>query len=77
MPGEDVTVRDAVLLKRVQQGTRHVVLAGHVGKALRTIFPGQNLITHAIDAPWVVRSGNSLKGFYRSGAAVWRAEKGS
>jgi hypothetical protein len=23
-----------------------VVLAGHVGKSLRTVFPGQNLITH-------------------------------
>jgi hypothetical protein len=23
-----------------------VVLPGHVGKALRTVFPGQNLITH-------------------------------
>ena len=33
-------------LERVQQRARDVVLAGHVGKALRTVFPGQNLITH-------------------------------
>jgi hypothetical protein len=26
---------------------RDMVLAGHVGKALRTIFSGQNLVTHA------------------------------
>ena len=46
MAGEDVAVRDAVLGEGVQQGARDVVLAGHVGKALRTIFSGQNLITH-------------------------------
>ena len=35
-------------LERVEQRARYVVLAGHVGKALRTIFSGQNLVTHAI-----------------------------
>jgi hypothetical protein len=39
-------MRNSVLGKRIHQRTRNVILAGHVGKALRTIFPGQNLITH-------------------------------
>jgi hypothetical protein len=33
-----------------------VILAGYVGEALRTVFPGQNLITHAcarsLGLPW-------------------------
>ena len=48
---EDVAVGDAVLAEGVEQGAGDVVLAGHVGKALRTIFPGQNLITHVESAP--------------------------
>ena len=35
----------------IQQRARHMVLAGHVGKTLRTILPGQNLVTHAESAP--------------------------
>jgi len=46
MPGEDVAVRDAVLRQRIQKRASHVLLPGHVGKALRTILPGQNLVTH-------------------------------
>ncbi len=47
MAGEDVTVRNPVLTERVEQRSSHVVLTGDVGKALRTILPGQNLIPHA------------------------------
>ena len=46
MAGEDVAVGDAVLAERVHQGAGDVVLAGDVGKALRTVFSGQNLVTH-------------------------------
>ena len=46
MAREDVAVGDAVLFERVHQGAGDVVLAGHVGKALRTIFAGQYLVTH-------------------------------
>ena len=51
MPGKDVAVRNAVLAERIHQRARHVVLAGHVGKALRTVFSGQNLITHVCALP--------------------------
>ena len=43
---EDIAVRDPVLGQRIHQGARDVVLASHVGEALRTVFPCQNLITH-------------------------------
>ena len=46
MPGENVPMRNAVLLQRIQERARHMVLAGYVGKALRTIFSGQNLVAH-------------------------------
>ena len=51
MPAEDIPVRNAVLGQRIHQGPRHVVLARHVGKALRTVLPRQNLISHASSAP--------------------------
>src|ERR1700739_998371 len=47
--GKDIAVGDAVLRERVQQCTCDVVLAGYVGKALRTIFASQYLVTHAIN----------------------------
>ncbi len=46
VPREDVAVRDAVLGEGVHQGAGDVVLAGYVGEALRTVFSGQNLVTH-------------------------------
>ena len=68
MPREDVAVRDAVLRERIQQRARDVVLAGNVGKALRTVFPGQNLITHAEPAPPARRSSPAAsRRLYRSG----------
>ena len=46
MTAEDVAVRNAVLGQRIHQRTRHVILASHVGEALRTVFSCQNLIAH-------------------------------
>ncbi len=46
MAAEDVAVGDAVLAEGVHQGAGDVVLSGDVGEALRTVFSGQNLITH-------------------------------
>ena len=46
MPGKDIAVGDAVLGQSVQQRPRDVVLAGNVGETLRTVFSGQNLVTH-------------------------------
>ena len=44
--GKNVAVGDAVLRERVHQGAGNVILTRYVGKALRTVFSGQNLITH-------------------------------
>src|SRR5271165_799671 len=55
MPRKDVSVRHAVLRQRVQQRACHVVLAGHIGKPLRTILPGQNLIPHPNSLPAVTQ----------------------
>ena len=49
MAREDVAVGYPVLSKSIEQCARDVILAGDVGKALRTVFACQNLITHAID----------------------------
>jgi hypothetical protein len=38
--GEDVAVRDAVLVERVHQGHGDVVLSDYVGEALRAVFAG-------------------------------------
>ena len=46
MAGEDVAVGDAVLREGVDQGAGDVVLAGDIGKALRTVFSGQYLVGH-------------------------------
>ena len=46
VPRENVAVGDAVLRERVQKGASDVVLPGYVGKTLRAVFAGQNLITH-------------------------------
>ena len=51
--GEDVAVRDPVLRKGIQQSARNVILPGDVGKALRTIFASQNLVTHPKNYPRV------------------------
>jgi hypothetical protein len=40
MAAEDVAMGDAVLAERVEQGPCDVILAGHVSKALRTVFSG-------------------------------------
>jgi hypothetical protein len=40
MAREDVAVRNAILRKGIEQGASDVILAGNVGKALRTVFPG-------------------------------------
>ena len=37
---KDVAMGDAVLGERIEQGPCDVILPGHVGKALRTVFPG-------------------------------------
>ena len=44
-------MRDPVLRQRVHKGTRDVILAGNVGKTLRTVFSSQNLVTHCPNAP--------------------------
>jgi heme oxygenase len=48
MTGKNVPVRDAVLRKRIQKGACNVVLASHIGEPLGAVFPGQNLISHAL-----------------------------
>ena len=40
MPGEDVTVGDAVLGERVEQGAGDVVLSDDVGEALGAVLAG-------------------------------------
>ena len=42
-------MRNPVLGQGVQQRARNVILAGDVGKPLRTILASQNLVTHAIN----------------------------
>jgi hypothetical protein len=46
MAAKDIAVRNAVLAERIHQRAGDVVLAYHVGEALWTVLPGQNLITH-------------------------------
>ena len=43
---EDVAVSGASLLNGVLQGTGDVLLSDHLGKLLRTVFAGQDGITH-------------------------------
>ncbi len=52
MAGKNISVRYPVLAEGVKQGTGHVILAGHIGESLRTVFSGQNLITHGESAPF-------------------------
>ena len=69
-PGKDIAVRDTVLRQRVHQRARDVVLAGHVGKTLRAIFPGQNLITHGKKCSFVAADFETAQvRLYRSGVA--------
>ena len=46
MAGKDVAVSDAVLGQSVHERAGDMVLAGHVGEALRTVFAGQYLVSH-------------------------------
>src|ERR1051326_1927582 len=46
MPAEDVAVSGAPLLKRVLQGAGDVLLSDDLRELLRTIFTGQDGITH-------------------------------
>src|SRR5664279_4108163 len=46
MSAEDVTMRDALLLNGVLQGTGDVLLTDDVGELLGSIFARQNLVTH-------------------------------
>jgi hypothetical protein len=46
---------DPFLLQSVGQGTGNVLLAGNIGEALRTVFAGENLISHRTnkDCEWL------------------------
>ena len=46
VPTEDVSVGHPLLFQSVGQSTGHVVLAGDIGEALRTVFAGENLVSH-------------------------------
>ena len=48
MARKDVAVRNSILAKRIQERAGHMVLAGHVRKALRTVFSRQYLIAHCV-----------------------------
>ena len=47
MSAEDVAVRDALLRDGILQGAGDVFLADDVGKFLRPVFAGQDLVAHA------------------------------
>jgi hypothetical protein len=44
--GKNVAMRDPLLLQRVQERARDMLLPRHIGKFLRTIFSSQNLVSH-------------------------------
>ncbi len=43
---QDVAVSDPLLLDRIPEGARNMVLADHVGKPLRPVLTRQDLVAH-------------------------------
>src|SRR5205085_6279265 len=71
---EDVSVRDALLLDGILQGAGDVFLPDHVGKSLRTVLAGQDLIAHGRTRLYV--SGfPRLRGKSRSNSATGRFQR--
>ncbi len=46
---EDVAVGDTVLFESVAQSAGDMLLASNIGEALRTVFAGENLVSHRED----------------------------
>ena len=46
MTAEDISVSGPALLEGVQQRAGDVLLPGDIGKTLRAVFTGENLVCH-------------------------------
>ncbi len=61
-PGHHEGMGDAVRLERVAQGAHHRLLPDQVGKGLRPVFPGKNLIGLGLGHAFLERVRRSVDG---------------